>query len=98
MQSRHGADLVGQAATDADAAVAEIIEQPDQLALQAADEGRIAHAGNVLHRALADALAHAATRLGVEVGVERGGGPVDQSQSVDAPVQAAADTAEVERA
>src|SRR5690606_10987782 len=56
------------------------------------------HAGDVLHRALADALAHAAPRLGVELSVEGGRGPVDQAQSVDASMQAPADAAEVEHA
>src|SRR5690606_26119280 len=93
----HCADFVGQAAADADAAIAEIVEQSDQLSLQAAHERRVADAGDVLHRALADALAHAAARLGVEFGVEGGCGPVHQSQAVDAPVQPAADAAEVER-
>ena len=94
---RHVADLVRQPAADADALVTEVVEQPDQLALQAGDEGAVADARNALHRALADALARAVRAGSVcssaSKAVTR---PVDQAQGVDAPVEPPADAAEVE--
>src|SRR5690606_8242772 len=90
----HRADTVQQPAGDADPAVAEVVEQGQQPALQAGGERGVADAGDVLHRTLADALAHAAARLGVQPGIEGHRLPVDQPQAVDATVQAAADAAE----
>src|SRR3546814_6733477 len=70
MQAPHRADLVRQPAGNADAGIAEVVEQADQPGLQAAGERGVADAGDVLHRALADALAHAAAAHRVQFRVE----------------------------
>src|SRR5690606_26133296 len=87
-----------QGAADADARVPEIVEEPDQLRLKAADERAVADAGQVLHGALADALAYAGMAIGAQPGVERHRSPVHQAQVGDPPVELAADAAEIERA
>src|SRR5690606_26448198 len=102
LQAAHLADLVGQAAGNADVAIAEVVEQADQAALQAAGERRIADTGNVLYGALADALldivAARGGAIGVQLGFKGGRGPVDQAQVGDAAVELAGDAAETEHA
>src|SRR5690606_4946236 len=98
LQAGHRADAVHQPARQADAAVAEVVEQRQELALQAGGERGIADAGDVLHRALADPLADAAARLGVQLGIEGHRLPVDQAQALDLAVQPPADAADFEHA
>src|SRR3546814_1969432 len=81
MQATHRADLVRQPAGNADAGIAEVVEQADQPRLQAARERCIADAGDVLHRALADALAHAAAAHRVPFRIEGHRRPGDQAQA-----------------
>src|SRR3546814_14329449 len=93
MQATHRADLVRQPAGNADTGIAEVVEQADQPRLQAARERCIADAGDVLHRALADALAYAVAAHRVQFRIEGHRRPGDQAQVVDAPVQAPLDAA-----